>query len=330
MAIKARNSVTVADVSDGTDGTGISSTTVEYQAGSSGTSKPTGTWSTTIPATSASAPYLWTRVTYRYSDGRSPLEVFSVGATPESIEIGGRNLVRNSGTFKDWIPEGDATFSDNICTLGNSRSWSKAEMWLGTGLRSDYEGKTGVVSFDVKSDNWSEVNNGVSGLAFQLFECSKKPTFGYKYPLIEYKKFFTYVNNKYFDFPKNINNGEWIRIVSKPIIINETLIAGDYESQDFIALYIGKAESAGTVQVRHVMVEESTKASDWTPAPEDVDSSISAVDAKFASYSTTSEMESAITVAKSEITSEVSETYSTKAELETVDGKVSTLEEWQS
>ena len=64
MSIKARNSVTIADVSDGIDGTGISSTTVEYQAGSSGTSKPTGTWSTTIPATSASAPYLWTRVTY--------------------------------------------------------------------------------------------------------------------------------------------------------------------------------------------------------------------------------------------------------------------------
>ena len=85
-----------------------------------------------------------------------------------------------------------------------------------------------------------------------------------------------------------------------------------------------------TIYLANVKLEKGNKATDWTPAPEDVDSSISAVNAKFASYSTTSEMESAITVAKSEITSEVSEKYSTKAELETVDGKVTTLEEWQS
>lgn len=83
MGIKASASVTIADISDGTDGTGIASTVVEYQAGSSGTTAPTGTWSTTVPATSASAPYLWTRVTYTYTDGSTPKVVYSVGSTPE-------------------------------------------------------------------------------------------------------------------------------------------------------------------------------------------------------------------------------------------------------
>lgn len=83
MAIKASNSITIADVSDGIDGTGIETSTVTYQAGSSGTEKPTGEWSDTIPETSASAPYLWTKVTYTYTDGRDPLEVYSVGSTPE-------------------------------------------------------------------------------------------------------------------------------------------------------------------------------------------------------------------------------------------------------
>ena len=83
MGIKASASVTVAQVTDGADGNGIKSTVVEYQAGSSGTTAPTGSWSTSIPATTASAPYLWTKVTYTYTDGSAPKVVYSVGSTPE-------------------------------------------------------------------------------------------------------------------------------------------------------------------------------------------------------------------------------------------------------
>ena len=83
LGIKASASVTVSQVTDGTDGNGIKSTVVEYQAGSSGTTAPTGSWSTSIPATTASAPYLWTKVTYTYTDGSDPKVVYSVGSTPE-------------------------------------------------------------------------------------------------------------------------------------------------------------------------------------------------------------------------------------------------------
>lgn len=85
MAVKANASVTIADVSDGIDGTGIKSTTIEYQAGSSGTSAPTGTWYESPPSTTATEPYMWTRVTYVYTDGSDPKIVYSVGATPEGI-----------------------------------------------------------------------------------------------------------------------------------------------------------------------------------------------------------------------------------------------------
>ena len=53
--------------STGATGKGISSTAITYQAGSSGTTAPTGTWSATIPAVSASQ-YLWTRTIITYSD----------------------------------------------------------------------------------------------------------------------------------------------------------------------------------------------------------------------------------------------------------------------
>lgn len=52
----------------GKDGKGISSTAITYQAHSSGTSTPTGTWSSGIPSVSAGS-YLWTRTVITYTDG---------------------------------------------------------------------------------------------------------------------------------------------------------------------------------------------------------------------------------------------------------------------
>ena len=47
----------------------VSSTKAEYQAGTSGTTAPTGTWSETIP-TVAQGAYLWAKTYVRYSDGK--------------------------------------------------------------------------------------------------------------------------------------------------------------------------------------------------------------------------------------------------------------------
>ena len=66
--------------------------------------------------------------------------------------------------------------------------------------------------------------------------------------------------------------------------------------------------------IRNIKIEKGQKATDWTPAPEDVDASITAVDSKFASYSTTSQMNSAIDQKANQITQTVSQTYTTKTE----------------
>lgn len=54
----------------------VSSTSVTYQAGTSGTTPPTGTWSTTVPSV-ANGQYLWTKTVVNYSDGKST-ESYSV------------------------------------------------------------------------------------------------------------------------------------------------------------------------------------------------------------------------------------------------------------
>ena len=60
------------DGENGKDGTSVSitSTSVTYQASSSGTVTPTGTWQTTVPSIS-NGQYLWTRTIVNYSDGKS-------------------------------------------------------------------------------------------------------------------------------------------------------------------------------------------------------------------------------------------------------------------
>lgn len=58
------------------NGRGVKSTTIEYQASTSGTTAPTGTWSTTIPSV-ANGSYLWTRTTITYTSG-NPSKSYSV------------------------------------------------------------------------------------------------------------------------------------------------------------------------------------------------------------------------------------------------------------
>lgn len=57
---------------NGSDGTSVktTSTSVKYQVGDSGTTKPTGTWQSNVP-TVAQGKYLWTQTIVNYSDGNS-------------------------------------------------------------------------------------------------------------------------------------------------------------------------------------------------------------------------------------------------------------------
>ncbi len=61
----------------GATGKGVKSTAVTYQVSSSGTSVPTGTWSSSVPSASA-GQYLWTRTIMTYTDNTTST-LYSVG-----------------------------------------------------------------------------------------------------------------------------------------------------------------------------------------------------------------------------------------------------------
>ena len=79
-----------------------------------------------------------------------------------------------------------------------------------------------------------------------------------------------------------------------------------------------------TLKISNVKLEKGSIATAWTPAPEDIDSAISAVDGKFANYSTTSQMNSSINQKANEITSTVSSTYATKTSVTDVANNLKT------
>lgn len=59
--------INVNDGSKGADGNGIASTAITYQAGTSATVAPTGTWSSS-PVSVPAGQYLWTRTIFTYTD----------------------------------------------------------------------------------------------------------------------------------------------------------------------------------------------------------------------------------------------------------------------
>lgn len=91
-ALNKANNLTDRANSGEFDGRGVKSTTVEYQASTSGTTVPTGTWSATIP-TVAQGSFLWTKTTTNYTSG-TPTVGYSVarmgvnGAKGDKGEIG--------------------------------------------------------------------------------------------------------------------------------------------------------------------------------------------------------------------------------------------------
>lgn len=71
---------------NGNNGNGVSSTVITYQASTSGTTAPTGTWGSTIPSVPA-GQYLWTRTVINYTNGSSST-IYSVGMTGKTGAAG--------------------------------------------------------------------------------------------------------------------------------------------------------------------------------------------------------------------------------------------------
>lgn len=150
----------------GAAGRGIKNTVIEYQAGTSNTTVPTGTWSTTIPSVTA-GQYLWTRTTINYTSG-DPTVSYSVARQGQnggtgaagSIWYSGTGITGTSTTATIFTGSGvtNARVNDQYlntssgntykCTVAGAASVAK---WVYTGNIKGSTGQTGATGNGLKS-----------------------------------------------------------------------------------------------------------------------------------------------------------------------------------
>lgn len=253
----------------GVKGNGIKSTDITYQAWTNGTSIPSGTWASTPPDTSAENPYLWTKTVITYTDGNTSTS-YSVGSTVKGVDVGGRNLIRNSKfTNTSWSNSNGGV--NIINTNGSHFSYTtdgirtvKVSGWGGTGIliktdimpQIEYE-KTVTLSFDLKLIKFDNI-----------FFSSNANTVG---------------NNNWWTqsvsttstgvdaATKDLNN--WHRVSCTIKIPAKNSL---YEKERLVLIRLIAGQNGGDYEyyMKNLKLELGNIATAWTPAPEDVDSAV--------------------------------------------------------
>lgn len=148
----------VFDGEDGDDGKGITSTAIDYQKSTRGTTVPTGTWQTSIPSLSP-GEYLWTRTTISYTTG-NPSVSYSVGRSGNDGDdgkgISSTEITYQTSTSGTTAPTG--TWQTSIPSVAEG-----SYLWTRTVIT--YTDNTTSTSYSVgrNGTNGGEGDNGKDG-----------------------------------------------------------------------------------------------------------------------------------------------------------------------
>ena len=138
ITVNKKFSFAVAIAGSNGSSVSVSSTSVTYQVGDSGTTKPTGTWDSSIPDV-PNGKYLWTKTVVNYSDGKST-EAYSVsykgtnGSNGSSVSVSSTSVTYQAsssgtttptGTWSPTIPnvsEGQFLWTKTVVTYSDGKS----------------------------------------------------------------------------------------------------------------------------------------------------------------------------------------------------------------
>ncbi len=192
-----------------------------------------------------------------------------------NLQIGGRNLLRNSQNYSNWLGENGTTVS----TIDNSNEPTKILQVTTNGgggghvkinVSNYIRGKEYILSFYAKN---------ISGDKTIKFEPHGGPVYSVT------------------------STSEWVQYKVK-IIPNQNW------SSTVPYFYFNNKNNTSVFQIKNVKLEEGNKATDWTPAPEDIDGAINSVDSKVntlrTEYNSTKSKVATIETNLSGITSRVS------------------------
>jgi hypothetical protein len=228
----------------GAAGKGIKSTAITYQLCASQTTAPTGMWLGSPPKTDIDKPYLWTRTVITYTDNATSIS-YSVSSTFDSIMVGGRNLLK--GTHQD---------AQNYSYP--SESYFDFSSWVSS---IPLNGSTYTLSF------WAKSTVNGDGIRVHFYNPSNiislKGSQGQR---------------------SNASDGQCDFILSTVLTkywVTYTIPPNGNSTRSIIIPRMGKGigvNGSGNVTVQWEKLEEGNVATDWTPAPEDLESRISAAE----------------------------------------------------
>lgn len=139
----------------------VASTSVTYQIGTSGVTKPTGEWKAEIPNV-PNGQFLWTKTVVKYSDGKST-EAYSVsykatngtnGSNGTSVTVSSTSVTYQAGTSGTTPPTG--TWSPTVPNVANGQYlWTKTVVTYSDGKHTEsysvsYKGTNGTNGKDGK------------------------------------------------------------------------------------------------------------------------------------------------------------------------------------
>jgi len=130
----------------GDTGKGVASVAITYQAGSSNTTAPTGTWAATPPSVSA-GQYLWTKMVFTYTDNTTSDPLYSVARQG------------SNGSSAQWYTGTGITGTSTTATIFSGSGVSSAkvgDMYLNTSTYNTYKC---TVAGAASAAKWVYVNN---------------------------------------------------------------------------------------------------------------------------------------------------------------------------
>lgn len=284
----------------GATGQGISSITEEYYLSTSKLSQTGGSWVTT-PPTWSTGKYMWTRSKIVYKNPTSTAYTTPVcdsnWEAVNEVQVGGRNLIKDSNFIVQATASAFATTKPVVLVSGLD-------------LNAIFLGKT--VSFSYFVHNVGSKQNGSGSLGSR---------FGI-HGSIQWKNSSTGATTTYYPFAECLDGVYKNTRVSMKYTFNppsgyDTIAGFSFAFQPLSRPGSGNAE---IWKIGQPKLEIGNKATDWSPAPEDVDTSIANVQTQITN---TSNKVATIETNLNSITSRVS---STETKVTTINGNITSLQ----